>query len=75
MAEEVRATLIEMIQSLPPHLLERVEERFRSVLEEVVEDWEWDRFYSTHREEFRKILNQAKKDLREGKVSDLLEDL
>jgi len=75
MIEETRATLIEMIKRLPPHLLGRVQEKLREAIEEAMEDWEWEEFYSAHRDEFRKILAEAKKDLREGRVSELLEDL
>ena len=53
----------------------RAEERFRAVLEELVEEGEWEDFYQTHRNDFRKLLTEAKRDLQEGRTSELLEDL
>ena len=75
MAEEIRETLIEMIRNIPSHLLPRAGERLRMVLEELMEEWEWEKFYQDHREDFRKLLAQAKQELQQGKVSELLEDL
>lgn len=75
MGEEIRATLIEMIRSLPDHLLERVELKFRDLLDEIMEEWKWEEYYQKHKDEFRKILVQAKEELKRGEVSDLSEFL
>ena len=73
MGEEIRATLIEMIRALPEPLLERVELKFRDLLEEIMEEWKWEEYYWEHKDEFKKILIQAKEELKRGKVSDLSE--
>jgi len=75
MSEEVRATLLEMVKSIPEPLLEKIEVKFREILEETLEEWKWEEYYRNHKEEFKRILEKAKEELRRGEVSDLSEVL
>ena len=73
MNEEIRATLLEMVRNIPEPLLERIEVKFREILEEALEEWEWEEYYREHREEFKRILKKAKEELKRGEVSNLSE--